>query len=206
MGDDEEICEGWASKYPNVKYHYLSPDPGIYAVWNMVCRAAVTPYITNANVDDRLYPKCLEKHVALLDEKPEIDLAYCKNRCTVIRNDDIDAKIRRGSYPTYKFDPKRMLRGNLPHNHPVWRKSLHDKFGYFDDTIYSAADWEFWLRCVAGGSQFELIPEFLGLYYWNPDGISTSNMGELNRKKLTAEALVRREYQGKINELLREST
>ena len=31
--------------------------------------------------------------------------------------------------------PKLMLQCNLPHNHPVWRRSLHDKFGYFSTEL-----------------------------------------------------------------------
>ena len=67
---------------------------------------------------------------------------------------------------------------NLPHNHPVWRRTLHDKFGLFDEQYGSAGDWEFWLRCVKGGAQFKLIPEDLGLYYFNPSGISTSTANQ----------------------------
>jgi hypothetical protein len=45
----------------------------------------------------------------------------------------------------------------------MWRKSLHDEFGGFDETLTCAADWDFWLK-VAGKYSFRHIPEFLGLY------------------------------------------
>jgi hypothetical protein len=68
-----------------------------------------------------------------------------------------------------------MLRGNLPHNHPMWRRTLHDKYGKFDESFKSAGDWEFWLRCcVAGDSKFKKLNDVLGLYYFNPKGISTN--------------------------------
>ena len=67
-----------------------------------------------------------------------------------------------------------MLRGNLPHNNPMWKKSLHEKHGYFDSNYRSAGDWEFFLRCTFGGENFKKINEVLGLYYFNPKGVSTN--------------------------------
>ena len=195
---DEQACRIFAEKYDNVQYYHMINDPGIYGVWNMVVSKADTPYITNANVDDRLHPECIEKHVKLLDQKPEIDLAYCYNICSFYPNETFENTTGRNRYPTAEFSPNRMLRSNLPHNHPVWRRSLHDRFGLFDEEIFSAADWDFWLRCVAGGANFELIKENLGLYYWNPQGISTSKTNMV--KKTMVENLVRKKHQKAIND------
>ena len=67
-----------------------------------------------------------------------------------------------------------MLRGNQPHNNPMWRKELHKKHGFFDSKYRSAGDWEFFLRCAFGGEKFKKINDVLGLYYFNPNGISTN--------------------------------
>ncbi|MDT9206618.1 hypothetical protein, partial [Limnospira sp. PMC 1243.20] len=51
---------------------------------------------------------------------------------------------------------------------PVWRRELHEKFGYFDEKTYGAsADWEFWLRCGLGGAMYFLNNQVLGVYYMN---------------------------------------
>jgi GT2 family glycosyltransferase len=52
----------------------------------------------------------------------------------------------------------------------MWRKSLHDELGYFDETLDCASDWDFWIR-ISGKYQLQHIPEFLGLYYYNQEGI-----------------------------------
>lgn len=196
-GDDEDTCYEMEEKFPSqYKFFYLEKDPGIYGAWNYAIEQSYSEYITNANVDDRLHPECIEKHINYLDEHQDIDLAYCKNLCTFKPNDEIFTRETRNVYPTSKFKPKLMLRGNLPHNHPVWRRSLHDRFGMFDTNLKSAADWEMWLRCVAGGSKFALIPEYLGLYYWNPSGVSTSRKNQ--QWKLVEENNVRRKYQNLI--------
>ena len=67
-----------------------------------------------------------------------------------------------------------MLRGNQPHNNPMWRRSIHDKHGLFNSDYKSAGDWEFFLRSAFGGSEFKKINGVYGLYYFNPKGISTN--------------------------------
>ena len=65
----------------------------------------------------------------------------------------------------------------------MWRKSLHDKNGYFNDAYKSAGDWDFWLKCAFEGSKFVKHPEVLGVYYFNPTGISTNPENNSWKKK-----------------------
>ena len=67
-----------------------------------------------------------------------------------------------------------MLRGNPPHCMPMWRKSLHERHGFFEEKYRSASDWEFWLRCTLEGVEMKKINKPLGLYYFNPKGMSTN--------------------------------
>jgi len=78
------------------------------------------------------------------------------------------------SYQFEEFSKEAMLRGNLPHNNPMWRKDIHEKYGYFNQYYKSAGDWDFWLRCSFGGSKFKKHSEILGVYYFNPTGMSTN--------------------------------
>jgi len=61
----------------------------------------------------------------------------------------------------------------LPGPSPMWRKSLHEKYGLFDASYRSVGDWEMWCRAVVKGSVFKYIPEAYTLYYRNPDGLSS---------------------------------
>src|SRR5439155_21284257 len=56
---------------------------------------------------------------------------------------------------------------------PMWRKSVHAKYGYFDESYTSAGDFEMWNRTVSMGAKFQKVHELSGLYYVNPKGIST---------------------------------
>lgn len=169
-----EIIRGYMANHDNIWYERLDKDPGIYGTWNYAIEKSDTEYLTNANVDDILMPDCLEKHVNLLEINPEIDLAYCVNLETDSYGmPPVDEMATARVFPTGVFSLYNMLLCNLPHNHPVWRKSLHKRFGYFDETMHSASDWDFWLRCASLGAKFELIPEALGSYYRNPTGMSS---------------------------------
>ena len=186
---EDSIIQPYVDQYNNIRYEKLTQDPGIYACWNLMIKSSESDYITNANVDDRIMPDCLEKHVALLDAKPEIDVAYCLNvRSHLPNTQPWMLTGKEEVFPTAPFNKDLMLQANLPHNHPVWRRSLHYTYGYFEEEKYvSGSDWDFWLRCTVGGSQMELIPEKLGVYYQNPEGMSTKkenmsrNLDEVRR-------------------------
>jgi len=53
----------------------------------------------------------------------------------------------------------------------MWRRSLHDRFGMFDETYKIAGDWEFWARCAKGGATLAYLPEPVGLYWSRPNSL-----------------------------------
>ena len=85
----------------------------------------------------------------------------------------------------------------------MWRRSLHDKFGFFDEKMFSASDAEFWLRCYHGGAKFKKINEILNVYYLNPNGISTSSNRASERVKEEQDNKIRYakmfNYTGELN-------
>ena len=174
-GKEEKVIKKYMKKYDNIVYKKLDEDPGIYGTWNEALKLATGEYITNANLDDRKALHSLEAHAKELYTNPEIGLVYADSYITNNPNETYeDNSAQNRKYNFEQFSKEAMLRGNQPHNNPMWRKSLHDEHGLFDSTYKSAGDWEFFLRCAFGGAQFKKINEVLGLYYFNPKGISTN--------------------------------
>ena len=174
---EEEIIKKYVEKYPNnIIYERLEEDPGVYATWNLAIEKSSGEYVTNINCDDRRRMDGLEQQAALLYATPDVDLVY--NDSYVVREPNLAWKeVDKHSTSRYNFEEfsvDAMMRGNLPHNNPMWRKSLHDKHGMFEEKYRSASDWEFWLRCAYGGAKFLKHPEVLGVYYFNPTGVSTN--------------------------------
>jgi len=173
---DEEIIMKYVEKYPdNIIYKRLEEDPGIYDTWNMGIKMSTGEYVTNINCDDRRAAWGLEAQAKLLVANEDVDLVY--NDSYLVRDPNVmfeDVPPNCERYNFEQFSKEAMLRGNLPHNNPMWRRNLHDKFGYFNQYYKSAGDWDFWLRCSFGGAKFMKHPEILGAYYFNPIGMSTN--------------------------------
>ena len=172
---EHEIIRAYAREHPNIRYHRCSERIGIYAAWNLAVEMSSGEYLSNANVDDSRHPASLRMFREALDESPEVDVVY---------SDCLYSLLPHVPWPTAEviglrselppITTRNLLEFNSPHCAPMWRKSLHERFGMFDDEFRSAGDWEFWLRCARGGAVFEKIEPPLVQYFQNPKGISTS--------------------------------
>jgi glycosyltransferase involved in cell wall biosynthesis len=122
---------------------------GIYEAWNIGIKAAQTPYITNANCDDRLYPGALKKMADILDKETTYGVVYAnQDIVTEIGGDPI------GQFTWAEGGLKELMQGCFVGPMPMWRRKLHDRYGYFDENYKSAGDYEYWLRLANGGVKF----------------------------------------------------
>jgi hypothetical protein len=200
-GDKEhEIIQSFVQKYPNnIIYQRLDEDPGVYGVWNKAIELSSGDFITNMNCDDRRAPNALEIQAKMLLLNPDASLVYNDSYVVQeanVRWEDVEDKSQR--YNFEQFSKEAMLRGNLPHNNPMWRRTLHEKHGNFNDSYRSAGDWEFWLRCAFAGEKFVKAPMVLGVYFFNPEGVSTNTDNESWKRE--EEKSIFKEYIKKINE------
>jgi glycosyltransferase involved in cell wall biosynthesis len=171
--NERDIIDPYLKEYDNIVYEELDEDPGVYAVWNIGIRMSKSLLLSNANVDDRRHPLYLEKHLKTLEENPDIDLAYADVLATCQPNETMEKNTTISTYEFPEYSFLNLIKYNMPHCCPVWRKSLHDKYGYFREDMVSAADFDMWLRAAHQGSEFKKINEILSLYYRNPCGVST---------------------------------
>ena len=173
-GNEEPVIKKYVKKYPyNIRYVRLEKDPGLYAVWNMCIQMARADLIANANVDDRRNPVSLEAQAQVLEDDPEIGLVYCPYHITPLPNQLFGKEKSFKLVDGPDFDPG-FMRFCLPGPQPMWRKPLHEKYGYFREDFISAADHEMWNRWTSSGVKFKRIAVASGTYYYNPKGASTS--------------------------------
>lgn len=178
--NEEVVIKRYMEQHPNIVYVKLDNDPGLFGVWNLGIEMARSNYITNANLDDRLKFDCYETHVAYLDSHPEIDLVYSGCYITTIANETFDHNSSNGKtvwHSLQEFDRVKQLYNWIPYvnNHPVWRRSLHERYGLFNESYSATGGMEFWVRCtLCGNAKFKLIKDVYSLYYSNPKGISTN--------------------------------
>lgn len=181
---EEEVLLGLFLQRQNVLVFRFRTDPGLYECWNIGIRVARTDYVSNANVDDLRDPRHVVTLLKHLESKPDIAVAATAivpferypaigtlpPRDTVWYADKggrfgfLD--LARPVNPSLaKLEPH-----NMPHCMPVWRRSIHSRHGWFDESQFGTyADWAFWLKVFEGGGAGWLEPEPLGYYFVNPN-------------------------------------
>ena len=169
QGDSKEYeiarkFQGDATNEANFFICLTRDIPTIYAAWNMGIEMATGEYITNANSDDRLYSGALKALADALDANPKKAVAYAD--CDIVERVGGDAV---GVYEWAEGGILELLKGCFLGPFPMWRKSLHDKYGLFDAEMYSAGDYEFWLRLAKGGEKFHHVRRIYGAYLKRSD-------------------------------------
>ena len=186
-GNESSVLIEHVAHYPNAIYINLVNDPGLYAVWNLGIQLSGSPYLTNANIDDRRAPNQISRLTKYLDQHPDIDLVSANLYVTSMANQTWEDKTTKtlpvmfGSAPKkiyvvgemFRSEGKGLSSRNFPHCMPLWRRQLHYTVGWFCEKSYGpSADWEFWLRVGMQGAQYAYLSEPLGLYlkheasYW----------------------------------------
>jgi len=181
-GNEEAVIQTYMNKYPNIIYKKLEQDPGLYGTWNIAIAMSKGTYITNANLDDRLAPNCYAVHAQELDAHPEIMLVYSDRYCTLVPNETFE------KHSGYKFAAcppwsKEIMNRCWPSSSPMWRKTMHEMYGYFDVDYKHSGDWEMWLRAIEGGALFKKIDGYYALYYYNNQGLSTGEIYKIQKNK-----------------------
>ena len=169
------MIKEYLEKYPNnIIYEKLDEDPGIYGTWNKAIKLSTGEYVTNANLDDRKAANSLEVLAKELYSCKDCDLVYSDMLITDKPNETWENNSsggRKYNFPEFSFENLTMV--NMPHAAPLWRRSIHENHGFFDEKYRSAGDWEMWLRAASKGAMYKKVHTPTTLYYFNPKGIST---------------------------------
>ena len=173
--NEEGIIKELQNKYPNIHYLKTEQRETVYAAWNRGIRAASGKYITNANTDDRHRKDAFQVMVKTLESFPAVALIYADLIITETENESFDTCSPVGNFSWLNWNRKDLLeRGCFMGPQPMWRKSVHDEYGFFDDSFVTSGDYEFWLR-ISQTNTFLHIPVQLGLYLRSPHSIEHSN-------------------------------
>ena len=164
--NEKQIIEEYRSGHSNIKLITTENKETIYQAWNRGIKAAEGKYITNANADDRHKEDAFEKMFEIFEKREETDVVYANVYNTQIMNDTFDSSTQKTVTSWVPFDKDLILFGCFLGPQPMWKKSLHNKFGMFDETLKVIGDYEFWLR-ISREANFHHINEILGLYFYS---------------------------------------
>ena len=161
-------------------------DTGMYNAWNAGIKASTTDYITNWNIDDLRHPINTKIKYDLLKNNPDTDMVYNWYAATVKEEDNFHTidftKTFVARYPDNFHNI--VLENCYAGPDPMWRKNLHDRAGYFDNTHFpTIGDWDLWVRFAQSGAKFRLIPEILCIYYDHSTTVSKRQSDSLQKEK-----------------------
>lgn len=151
-----------ASTYP-VRLIKTPHVPTIYSAWNMAIKEATGEYITNANCDDHTFQGTYSIMARILNDDSGIALVYGDE--ILIDENRLWDRIKVRQECNFEILKSKCVVGPFP----MWRKSLHDKYGYFDEKLKVCGDYEFWLRIARAGERLHHIQQFLGMYHKRAD-------------------------------------
>lgn len=176
--------------HPNIVHLVLDLDPGLYNTWNLGVLLASCRYLSNANLDDRKAKDFITSHLDAL-ESARNDASLASAPCVICDEKYIGYEDYVTKHPPeerlafytsteyYKYPDlildfvdqslaRRIVWRNIPHCMPVWRRELHEKYGFFNEVRGGpTADLEFWLRCAKHGEVYRNLNTPKGLYYYS---------------------------------------
>ena len=173
---EKSIVEEFRKNHPTIRYLRTEERETIYEAWNRAIKSSTGKYLTNANTDDRHRYDALEVLAAELDRNPDLALVYADQIVTERENETFSQCTPVGYFAWPEFDRTQLIHCSCVGPQPMWRSSLHDELGLFNEDLKVAGDYDWWLR-ISESYRIKHIPALLGLYLMNQIGLEIANPG-----------------------------
>jgi glycosyltransferase involved in cell wall biosynthesis len=167
--DDTASC---IAGFADQRVRVLKADLGnVAAARNLGISAARAPFIAFQDSDDEWTAQKLERQLALMHSRPELELVLC----SVLRWDG--KRVRALPSTTAPAASGSDLCGDVYRRNiappPAWllRRECMDRVGPFDQSLPPVDDWEWLLRFCQGGMA-SLLDEPLVIAYESDDSVS----------------------------------
>jgi glycosyltransferase involved in cell wall biosynthesis len=155
------------------------PNRGPSAARNAGIAIARGELVCMLDSDDLWLPEYLEIMGDALDADPRAGFAYTD--AYVLHS--ATRRIRRTTMMHYQHPPKtplddpdallrRLLDGNFIYTSVTVRRSVLDLVGPFDERLWTAEEWELWLRIASAGFPAVRPPGVLGIHRSRPNSLS----------------------------------
>ncbi len=166
--------------------HRQAPFPAVFArsrsretiqaAWNRGVHLARGDYLCMLGVDEGLRPDALERLGAALDQAPEVDWAMADSIVTEVDRAGMFAR------DVMTYDRAGMSKASiyldstyLSYVGGLYRRDLHDRHGWHDESFRAAGDTEFKNR-VAPYISVVHVPEMLGVFNNYPEARATATV------------------------------
>lgn len=160
----------------NMLYARSAQRETIQAAWNRGIRLARADYLVFLGVDETLYPEALEALASELDSAPDVDWVMADSLVTSVTEQGVlDHEIMTYDRNGATKDHAYLETCFLSWVGGMYRKSIHERFGYYDETFAAAGDTEFKNR-VLPYINVSFVRKTLGLFLNYPDQRKTASV------------------------------
>lgn len=149
--DSFAVAQEYAKKDGRIRLLQREKNGGVSAAFNTGLRVAKGDYVCPLSADDLLEPWMLEKQSAYLDEHPGIAAVFGLPIAMSVDGIEIDCdtKFSRPSNRSRMEWYSRLLEGNcLMGQTMLFRRSLVEKLGYWDESLTAGNDIDWFVRVV----------------------------------------------------------
>jgi glycosyltransferase involved in cell wall biosynthesis len=173
---ERQALEAFLQHEPlNVVYARSQARETIQAAWNRGIGLARAPYLVFLGADETLYPETLEVLAQELDDNPDVDWVMSNSLVTAVDANglyekDIMPYDRSGAGKDHVY----LETCYLSWVGGMYRKSIHDRCGYYDEDFGAAGDTEFKNR-VLPHINVKYVDRGLGLFLNYPEGQTTAS-------------------------------
>lgn len=169
-----EIIQKYAEKDSRIVI-VTQKNKGLAGARNSGLEKALGEYICIFDADDIMLPDKISQQVAFLDSHTEYDLVYSDAYHFIDGTQNIYFwHLPHLSKNTYR---DLIVFGNYVNpNTVLFRKSVYDRCGGFDQELRSAEDWEYWLNITYHGIRFGYLQKPLTLYRMRGNSLSADRV------------------------------
>ncbi len=167
-----EVVQIWIAQDPRFKL-LQKPNGGLSSARNFGIHHATSPYIALLDADDLYLPDKLQSHVNVLDRDPTVGVVYSESQA--ITDDGSPTWVKLSGKPIDRDPLKSLLCKNfIGHgSNAIFRKSILETVGDFDETLTSVEDLDLWLRIASLRTwTFHRVPTVQCYYRVRPAGLS----------------------------------
>jgi len=176
--DERAALEAWRSSRGStlpVVYARSAERETIQAAWNRGIRLARAPYLAFLGADEGLHPDALRQLAAALDRDRRADWAMADSIVTSVdRHGILDADVMPYDRTGYRQDLVLLETCYLSWVGGLYRRSIHERFGFYDESFRAAGDTEFKNRIMPHIRSVH-VPGMLGVFNNYPEERTTAH-------------------------------
>ncbi len=162
----EKVVKNWETKDRRIKYLKSSHFGRIAKISNFGLRQAKGEYVAILDDDDEWFdPNKLQKQVSFLDKNP--DYVGCGGGFVGFNLKGVELGQFFKPENDENIRAKAIFANPMANSTTLFRRSVAEKIGFYDESLPQFADWDFWLKLGLEGKLYNFQEYFSRYLMWD---------------------------------------